>query len=509
MNFSHIFQPVPSRDWLIVAVLFFGITLVIGLAELLRRKEIWSAEFNRKLVHVMVGLLTVSTPAILQTSLPLLLIGALFTVANAVAIKTGKLKGMHGSRESYGTIFYPFSFFLLVLLAWQNYKVIIIAAMAILAFGDAAAAIVGESRKKPHRFVLIDEPKSLEGSAAMFLVSAICIATVLALQGGSAAVPPLSPGDILWIALVVAAIATVAEALSHYGSDNISVPLFTGLILYYMLSHDTQQNILFTLGVLLGGVAAYLSYRWKALSLSGAAAMFLLACLIFGFGGWKWTVPILTFFVLSTLLSKLGKSSKAHLDQVFDKGSRRDYAQVFANGGIAGIMMILYMFFESPQMYIFYLAALSAATADTWATEIGTLSRRTPRKLTTWEPVPTGTSGGVTPVGFIGAFAGALILPLSGWFFLESSGITERGWLILLIAISGFMASVVDSFLGATVQVQFRCPECEMITEKKIHCGNHPTTAISGIQWMNNDMVNLLNTLSAVLFIYWGIYFFV
>ena len=50
---------------------------------------------------------------------------------------------------------------------------------------------------------------------------------------------------------------------------------------------------------------------------------------------------ILTFFILSSLLSRLGRSAKARYDLIFEKGSRRDHAQVLANGGIAGALMVL------------------------------------------------------------------------------------------------------------------------------------------------------------------------
>lgn len=254
------------------------------------------------------------------------------------------------------------------------------------------------------------------------------------------------------------------------------------------------------IAVILALFASLASYRAKFLNQSGAVATFILAVIIFGFGSWKWSIPILVFFISSSLLSKIGKKRKTVLKDVFEKGSRRDYAQVLANGGVAGLMMILYIFLKNPELYWFYLAAIAAATADTWATEIGTLSKQPPLLITNFKKVPVGTSGGITFFGISGAIFGAFILSASGWIYLTNP--QSQTIIILLISASGFAGSIVDSLLGATIQIKFRCPSCSQVTEKRIHCGGASTQAVTGIKWMTNDVLNFLNTISAVIFLY-------
>ncbi|NOX38616.1 MAG: DUF92 domain-containing protein [Calditrichaeota bacterium] len=503
MNISHVLRPVPARDWLSLLLLFAGIVIFIGLAEALRKKLNWPQEFTRKLVHIAVGVLMFFSPILLEASLPLVLMASFFTVTNYLAMKKGWLKGMESDRESYGTTLYPLAFLILVLFTWENQKVVLIASMLVLAIGDAMAAIVGESVKRPHTFRLVGETKSLEGSAAMFISSTLVVFLTLWFFPFESSFPVDSPWIALWFAGLTAIVATAAEALSTRGSDNLTVPLFAALILYYLLNHDLAANVQLTLGTLLGGLVALLSFRARFLDASGAVATFLLAVCIFGFGGWQWTIPILTFFILSSLLSKIGKRRKAAYEPMFEKGSRRDYAQVLANGGVAGALMVLYMFFPQPEIYLFYLAALAAATADTWATEIGVMIGQQPRLIRNFKPVMPGTSGGITLAGSLGAIAGAFVLALSGSAFLEAT-VGSVPVLLGLITGSGFLGNVVDSYLGATVQIQYRCPVCQKITEKSHHCNGTPTTPYSGVNWMNNDMVNFLNTVSAVGFLYVG-----
>jgi uncharacterized protein (TIGR00297 family) len=299
-------------------------------------------------------------------------------------------------------------------------------------------------------------------------------------------------------AFMTAIVATAAEALGDKGNDNLSVPLLSAIVLYFLLSGTKQLQIQLFLGIVLGAITAILSYRATFLSGSGSVTAFLLAVVIFGFGGWKWTVPILTFFILSSLLSKLGKIK---YDTLFEKGSQRDHVQVLANGGIAGIFMVVEIFYPNPLNYLAYLGSLAAATADTWATEIGMRWGRKPRLISTMKTVSSGTSGGVTFAGIFGSILGSLVLILSGMVFVQTD-LNSPGWMIFVVLTSsGFLASLVDSLLGATVQAQFKCQVCQKQTEKKIHCNDKTTLLISGFPWFDNDLVNFCNTIAGALFV--------
>lgn len=508
MSLSHIFQIPPASDWLNLLLLFAGIFVFILMAEGVRKKFGWSQEFSRKLVHIAVGLLMLLTPVLLQTALPLILIAAFFTLFNLLAIRKGWLPGMHSDRHNLGTVYYPLSFLILVLIFWEGYKVIILAAVMVMAIGDAAAAIVGQTVRNPHRYRLIRDEKTREGSLTMFVVSsaAIILTFLLFREGNGTAA--LSLATIVRFAVLTALIATAAEALGDRGNDNLSVPLLTAVVLYFLLNHSESGHLQFIIGTTMAGGIALLSRRARFLNASGSVATFILGAIIFGFGGWVWSIPVLTFFILSSLLSRVGKAAKMRYHLTFEKGSERDYAQVLANGGIAGLLMILTLFYPAPEFYLCYLAALAAATADTWGTEIGVLWGRRPRLITTFRPVVPGTSGGITAYGSLGAFIGAFLLSLSGSSFLPGEFTHRFIAVLFVVAFSGFLGSLVDSYLGATVQVQYQCPVCHKITERTVHCQGAPTTAIRGVQWMNNDWVNFLTTISGALFGYLGLRLF-
>jgi uncharacterized protein (TIGR00297 family) len=236
-------------------------------------------------------------------------------------------------------------------------------------------------------------------------------------------------------------------------------------------------------GIVAGSIVALASYWARLVTFTGALAMFCLAVPVFGYGGWAWTVPIMAFFIPSSLLSRVGKEHKRQFDLVFVKSDRRDASQVLANGGVACVIAVYYAMTGDVDVFPIYCAALAAASADTWATELGTLARGTPRLITTFQQVPAGTSGGITMVGLMSAFAGALVVAMSGWLFVGTT------MTMVIVTLCGLAGSLFDSLFGATIQAQYRCGSCEQVTERRKHC-EQSTERISGWRWMNNDWVN-------------------
>ncbi|MCB2203587.1 DUF92 domain-containing protein [bacterium] len=244
------------------------------------------------------------------------------------------------------------------------------------------------------------------------------------------------------------------------------------------------QQIL--IGAALGAFVAVPAYFLRMLRYSGAVATFVLATVVYGFGGWQWTIPIFTFFLLSSLLTSWRKNAKKRFDTVFEKGGSRDAGQVAANGGVVGALVIAAALFTHPSWYVLSLVATAVVTADTWGTELGVLSRRTPRSILTGQKVAAGTSGGITIEGTVGGAFGAAVVTSTAFFFIPLPLETY-----LLIVAGGMFGSLLDSLLGATVQAQYHCQQCDSYTERALHCGM-PAHLQRGSRHITNDAVNLL-----------------
>ncbi|MCA9942776.1 MAG: DUF92 domain-containing protein [Ardenticatenaceae bacterium] len=245
------------------------------------------------------------------------------------------------------------------------------------------------------------------------------------------------------------------------------------------------------LAFFLSGLVAVLAYWRGSLAVSGAASALLVGTIIFGFGGWVWGVLLALFFISSSLLSHYKEKEKQAVAEKFDKGHRRDWGQVLANGGAGTIVALLQGFFPSLLWLPLFVGAMATVTADTWATELGTLSQKPPRLITTGRAVPVGTSGGISLFGTAVSFIGGLLIGFTTGLLSQTNilGLTLTGGL------GGLAGSLFDSFLGATVQQIYYCDHCQKETEKKVHC-HQPTRPLRGWRWMNNDLVNFFSSIA-------------
>ncbi|RKY56874.1 MAG: hypothetical protein DRP89_00615 [Candidatus Neomarinimicrobiota bacterium] len=491
------YQPF-SSEWITFFIFLFIILGFVALSDIFRKKLKISGENTRQMVHIGVGLLVIISPFLFLSPVPPAVLALIFIVLNAIALKKDRMKGMHTTeRQSYGTVFFPVTFLILILLYWKSDSVILITGMLIMTISDPLASIIGNTGKNKHPFRFWKDTKTLRGSLTVF-VSVFIISTLVLYPIrliSSSPIPNIT--SLLITGIVVATVASLSEAISHAGSDNLTLPLFSALMLDIMQKLTFSEQMAVFGWVIFSFLLAFAAYRLKALTLGGAAGAMLLGSIVFSIGGIFWVVPMVTFFVLSSILSKIGKLRKTILKGLVEKGSNRDILQVFANGGISLIMAILYFYTHNETFYLMFLGSLAAATADTWGTEIGIFSPSEPRDIITFEKVPVGKSGGVTALGTSGFFMGAGILTLSGLFSLSESLMS----LFIIIVISGILGALIDSVIGATIQAQYQCPNCNKITEKTIHCGTYPTKLISGVKWINNDVVNLACTSSGALIV--------
>lgn len=194
--------------------------------------------------------------------------------------------------------------------------------------------------------------------------------------------------------------------------------------------------------------------RW--LTIDGSVAALVVGALVVGGLGWRGAVLLLAFFISGSLLTQL--TSRKTSGWVNPAPVARGYRQVLANGGVAALAAA----FGS---WSVAAGALSAAAADTWATEIGAFSPSPPRLITTGAPVARGVSGGITVLGTIGGVMGALFIALIDRQFAPPH-VAPRALLIASVGIAGML---VDSLAGATVQAR---------------------------GWLDNDAVNVVATVT-------------
>ncbi len=201
--------------------------VVGGLSEAARRWG-YGPEITRKIVHIGAGQVILlawwlAVPAWLGV-----LASVVFGAVALLSYRLPLLPGINSvGRKSLGTFFYALSIGCSMIWFWPLYQPQY-AAIGILTmtWGDGLAALVGQ-RFGAHPYQIWGEKKSIEGSLTMLLVSYAVVAGVLwAVQGTVLAT---------WVVAAIAAVsATLLEAISKYGIDNLSVPLGTAAVCFWL-----------------------------------------------------------------------------------------------------------------------------------------------------------------------------------------------------------------------------------------------------------------------------------
>ena len=226
------------------------------------------------------------------------------------------------------------------------------------------------------------------------------------------------------------------------------------------------QGIISVLSVVTFG---YISYRFNVLDLQGFVAATAIGCTVIFLGGIQWFILLAAFLFIASITTKYRYEQKTKLRLAQENKGARGWRNVLANGGIAILTSLGYGFTHLNIFEMMFLGAVSTAAGDTLATELGLLSPNKPRLITALsQRVQRGVSGGITLLGesatVLGSFLIAIVASVIGFSGLPPLQL----WLISLL--SGFLGSIFDSLIGATLQARYECIVCSEETENRIHC---------------------------------------
>lgn len=214
----------------------------------------------------------------------------------------------------------------------------------------------------------------------------------------------------------------------------------------------------------------------KLLTTSGLIHAWALGILIWGCLGWQGYTVVMFYFLLGSAVTKVGIAQKEAEGIAEKRSGARGPENVWGSAFTAalcalGIWVFTSFFAPSPSISLMiellalgYVASFSTKLADTCASEIGKAYGKRTFLITTLQPVPRGTEGAVSLEGTIAGVVASVAIAVVGW---AVGLITTSGILICILA--AFIATTLESVIGATLQTQ--------------------------LKWLTNELVNVVNTL--------------
>lgn len=230
----------------------------------------------------------------------------------------------------------------------------------------------------------------------------------------------------------------------------------------------------------------------KLLTPAGQFHGWLLGVLIWGCLGWQGYAVVMFYFLVGSGVTRIGKAQKEAEGIAEKRSGARGPENVWGSALTATLcalgVLALSILGETGQilgetgqtlgetgkmpvpqdvitlLLLGYAASFCTKLSDTCASEIGKAYGKRTFLITTLRPVPRGTEGAVSLEGTLAGIAASIAIALLAWA-VGLINLTE----IAFCVIAAFIATNIESVIGATVQSKF--------------------------EWLTNEVVNFFNTL--------------
>lgn len=186
--------------------------------------------------------------------------------------------------------------------------------------------------------------------------------------------------------------------------------------------------------------------------------------------GWRGWLAVVLYLVLGSLVTRLGLRQKQERGLAEARGGRRGPENVWGSALVGAVLALAVPLLAAPGqswLLLGFAASFAAKLADTFGSEIGKRWGRHAVLITTGRPVPAGTEGAISLEGTAASLLGSALMTQ----LMAVLGLIVGGPASVLVMVVGFVATLLESVIGATLQQR--------------------------LPWLSNELVNGLQTLVA------------
>lgn len=205
-------------------------------------------------------------------------------------------------------------------------------------------------------------------------------------------------------------------------------------------------KIYILLAILITGMVV--SVWLKKLTFWAALTGGLCGSLVYAGAGFTGIIMMSAFFIAGTVATSWKATDKKQLETGDMDHAGRKASQVLANAGVAAIAGALAIILPAyTTVWSLAIAAcFSSATADTLASELGTVYGKRFYNIMSWKPDKRGLDGVISLEGTLIGLAGSIVIAV---IYTISFGASAN---IAVIILAGTAGNLADSVLGAVLE---------------------------------------------------------
>jgi len=215
----------------------------------------------------------------------------------------------------------------------------------------------------------------------------------------------------------------------------------------------------------------------KLLTPAGIVNAWLLGVIIWGTLGWQGYIIVGFYFLVGSALTRLGSAQKEAAGIAEKRSGARGPENVWGSALVAAICALGvglnqgsdFSWIPTPLLLLGYVASFSTKLSDTTASEVGKAYGKRTFLITSLKPVSPGTEGAVSLEGTLAGILASAVIAVVGW----SVGLIS-GFGIVCCVVAAFIATNLESLIGATLQEKFN--------------------------FLTNEVVNIINTFFGAIF---------
>jgi len=224
----------------------------------------------------------------------------------------------------------------------------------------------------------------------------------------------------------------------------------------------------------------WISYRRKKVDLSGYISILVFAAALI----LSYSYPLLTgisvTFISSAIITTVKKRFAPGRHYDTESNAPRNWKQAVSNMGVPVCLVVTGQLTNQNSLTFVAFAALACATADTWSSEIGVLSRTSPVFIVSRKSAQPGVSGGVSTLGTCCSILGSLLIAFVYYCYYEQ--IAETTCILIL----GFTGALIDSLIGELFQAKYLSATSDYTDQQSAG------KLVKGFRIVTNNVVNLM-----------------